>query len=224
MQLREYYNSTKEEGIMKKLIQLLTLGASVFMITGCGKSKISEESFFKKVAAFESHTYSTAKVSAKLDFEGTGIYANAGHSYDDKENYSWDLGLNKWISEDGNSQHGLSFLKRWPHGWGVERPFGEGYSRETFKKTITYYSDLSVVVVEKGVLEDDTYLVSSGSEVLEVYCYTEVDYYFYYKFNEYGFLTKFIGKTEVYSKQESTQSVSEGYGKSDERVTISYQN
>lgn len=205
---------------MKKLIQLLTLGASVFMVTGCGKSKISEESFFKKVAAFESHTYSTAKVSAKLDFEGTGLCANAGQSYDAKENYSWDLGLNKWISEDGNSQHGLSFLKRWPHGWGVERPFGEGYSKETIKKTITYYSDLSVVVVQKG-FEDITYSLSSG---LEGYSYLKIDSYFYYKFNKYGFLTKFIEKGELYRKEESTQSVSEGYGKIDERVTISYQN
>ena len=118
---------------MKKLIQLLTLGASVFMITGCGKSKISEDSFFKKVAAFESHTYSTAKVSTKLDFEGTGMYANAGHSYDAEENYSWDLGFNKWISEDENSQNGLSILKMWPSCWSVERPFGVGYSKETIK-------------------------------------------------------------------------------------------
>ena len=222
MQLREYYNSTKEEGIMKKLIQLLTLGASVFMITGCGKSKISEESIFKKVAAFESQTYSTAKVSAKLDFEGTGIYANAGHSYDAEENYSWDLRLDKWISEDENSRRGLSILNEWPWCWSVERPFGEGYSKETIKKTITYYSDLSVVVVEKG-FEDITYSLSSG---LEGRSYHKVDFYFYFKFNKYGFLTKFIKKGEVYHKEESNERVEpeEGYQKFDERVSISYHN
>ncbi len=141
---------------MKVLNKIFVGGAALVLLTGCnlfGPSKISAEKFQAKIDKLEEHQYSEVKITAEFDVVGTGDYADETEKGSETGTFTWNAELESWVKQEGEESLGANILCL--YGMKVEDLADDSEVPEGLKQTITYYSNMKVVIEQKGTAKQE---------------------------------------------------------------------
>ena len=201
---------------MKKLSILLAGISSIFLLTGCNKTKvntntntntISETEFAEKLVNTEDPNYSSATIHATEKITGTGDFEQ-NRNEERTEVYTHYSDTGAWIVE-----HGDSLLRKYIYDFDSLERFKEWIEDESLTYSYKYYFDLSVEVKETGTYTD---------EMMGVHKTVTINSEMKIKINEYGYLTSLEGTYEQDIIQISGENTYRGTKSGKTMIEISY--
>ena len=205
---------------MKIFNRLIALGSTMLLLTGC-TTRISEEEFYKKLKNHEVHQFNEATIIVKADLINYGESGETEYKRDDKSVMVYVPDLDLWDVKEGKHIPEESFIL-WDSIWDDDTPMKFADKVESgINSTVRYFSDYSVINTVKGKVESEHLDLNNNT----VHHYCTKDYERQYKFNKYGYLTRYSFRGTDYTKDvatgnspSTTESGMQGYI----TVTISY--
>ena len=199
---------------MKALNKIFVTGAALVLLTGCNlfSGKISKEKFQEKIDKLEEHQYTEVKITEDIDLKGTEDFEDESEKKTITATFTWSEEIGSWTYTDASTMQLGNYIMCLKDTK-VEDLEDDSTVPEGIKQTVTYYSNMKVVITLKGTSDTTEDGVNMKLTYNDKYVM---------KFDKYGYLTSLDANMDQYAEMSYGDMAMKGSIKGTEKVTCEY--